>query len=189
VTPPPRPLLVVVSGLPGTGKSAVAEGLAARLRMVHLAIDVVEEAMLTAGQARGWTTGVAAYEVAGSVAAANLALGNDVCVDAVNDSEPARDTWRRSAAQGSARLHFLVTACSDPREHRRRLEGRKRPFEQVAEPTWSDVQRRAEQYATWTDPYDLLDTMQPPAVVLQAALQAIGRDRGVLPLTRHGSRT
>jgi hypothetical protein len=59
----------------------------------------------------------------------------------------------------------------------------------VAEPTWSDVQRRAEQYATWTDPYDLLDTMQPPAVVLQAALQAIGRDRGVLPLTRHGSRT
>ena len=167
----------MVSGLPGTGKSALAEGLATRLRMVHLAIDVVEEAMLAAGQPPGRTTGVAAYDVAGAVAAANLALGSDVCVDAVNDSELARETWRRSAARSGAALHFLLTSCADPHEHRRRLEGRRRPFTQVAEPTWADVQRRAQRYETWTDPHDVIDTMQPAAVALEAALKAVDRDR------------
>jgi predicted kinase len=42
-------VLIVVSGLPGTGKSAVAEGLAARLKAVHLAIDPIEDALLDAG--------------------------------------------------------------------------------------------------------------------------------------------
>src|SRR4051794_7903574 len=90
-------LLVVVSGLPGTAKSAVAGVLARRLGAPHLSIDVVEEALLAAGCPSGWTTGVAAYEAVGALAAENLALGLPVVVDAVNDSDAARQTWRTAA--------------------------------------------------------------------------------------------
>lgn len=92
------PALLVISGLPGIGKSAVASAVAQRLEAVHLSIDPVEDAMLGAGVQQGWTTGVAAYEAVRVMAENNLALGRCVVVDAVNDSEAARDTWRRAAA-------------------------------------------------------------------------------------------
>lgn len=38
--------LVVLSGLPGVGKTSVAEAIAARTGSVHLSIDAVEEAIL-----------------------------------------------------------------------------------------------------------------------------------------------
>ena len=79
--------LIVVSGLPGTGKTAVAHALADRIGAVHLSIDPVENAILGAGVERGWNTGVAAYEAVRVMAQANLVRGLTVVVDAVNDSE------------------------------------------------------------------------------------------------------
>ncbi|WP_456582145.1 AAA family ATPase [Blastococcus sp. SYSU DS0510] len=95
---------VVVSGLPGTGRSAVAAALAARIGASHLSLDPIEDALLGVGFRRGWKTGVAACEVARVVAEQNLSLDTSVVVDAVSDSEPARETWRVAAANGGAEL-------------------------------------------------------------------------------------
>src|SRR5699024_451618 len=47
--------LIVVSGLPGVGKTSVAAVVAARTRSVHLSIDAVEETILAArAVAGGW---------------------------------------------------------------------------------------------------------------------------------------
>ena len=80
-------MLVVISGLPGTGKSAVATEVAREVGGVHLSIDTVEDALLGAGFPHSWTTGVAAYEAVRSAAEQNLDLGRIVVVDAVNDSD------------------------------------------------------------------------------------------------------
>ncbi|TKJ31564.1 AAA family ATPase [Blastococcus sp. CCUG 61487] len=145
------PLLVVVSGLPGTGKSAVAAALAHRSGAVHISVDVVEDAMLGAGLPRSWETGVAAYEAARAVAEQNLAHGSTVVVDAVNDSEPARDTWRTAAATSRSRLVFVVLVLDDVAEHRRRLATRQRGLTHVPEPSWAEVRARAATYAPWSD--------------------------------------
>jgi predicted kinase len=58
---PPRPHLIVFSGLPGVGKTTVARALAARLGAVHLRIDTIEQAMRAAGAER---IGPAGYAVA-----------------------------------------------------------------------------------------------------------------------------
>lgn len=146
--------LLVVSGLPGVGKTAVATEIARRVGGVHLSVDPVEEALLAAGLPAGWNLGVGAYEAVASMAAANVALGNTVVVDAVNDSEAARGTWSRVAEP----VTFAVLTCSDPVEHRRRLEGRHRGFTRVPEPTWSKVCDRATNYAPWTGEYVEVDT-------------------------------
>lgn len=52
--------LVVLSGLPGVGKTSIAEIVAARTGSVHLSIDEVEESILACGLPRGWQVGVAA---------------------------------------------------------------------------------------------------------------------------------
>jgi predicted kinase len=144
-------MLIVVSGLPGTGKSAVAAELAARLGAVHLSIDPIEDALLGAGLPPSWETGVAAYEAARAVAEQNLTRGRTVVVDAVNDSEPARDTWRVGAARAEVRLAFVLLTLDDETEHRRRLEGRVRELAHVPEPSWDDVCARAAAYAPWAD--------------------------------------
>ncbi|SEM07526.1 AAA domain-containing protein [Blastococcus sp. DSM 46786] len=144
-------MLVVVSGLPGTGKSAVAAALAARSGAVHVSIDPIEDALLGAGLPRSWETGVAAYGAARAVAEQNLVLGRPVVVDAVNDTEPARDTWRAASAAAGADLAFVLLTLDDKAEHRRRLHGRQRTLAHVPEPSWDEVTARAAAYAPWVD--------------------------------------
>lgn len=144
-------MLVVISGLPGTGKTAVAEEVARDADAVHLSIDTVENALLGVGFPRSWTTGVAAYEAARAVVEQNLGLGRIVVVDAVNDSEAARDTWRRAAATTDAPLLFVLLTLDDEAEHRRRLEGRTRNLTNVPEPSWDDVRGRGVTFEPWVD--------------------------------------
>src|SRR5947209_13190743 len=81
----------------------------------------------------------------------NLALGTSVVVDAVNDSEPARQTWRTAAANTEAELVFILLTLNDDAAHRRRLEGRVRQLTHVPEPSWADVLARAAAYAPWAE--------------------------------------
>jgi len=71
-------VLVVMAGLPGSGKSAVAEDLAAALGCAVLSVDPVEAAMWRAGVGRDQPTGLAAYVIVEVLAAEQLALGHDV---------------------------------------------------------------------------------------------------------------
>jgi predicted kinase len=169
-------VLIVIPGLPGTGKSAVAAALAARLRAVHLSIDPVEDALLGAGLPRSWETGVAAYEATRVMAEQNLALGTSVVVDAVNDSEPARQTWRIAAANAGAELAFVLLTLNDEAEHRRRLEGRVRELTHVPEPSWADVLAGAEAYAPWAEGACLRIDAEP--AVDEVALELMGRLSG-----------
>lgn len=150
--------LVVISGLPGVGKTAVAASVAARTISVHLSVDPVEDAMLDCGLPSGWNTGVAAYEAVRTLAEQNISLGHPVVVDAVNDSEAARDTWRNAASQQGATLKLVHLTCGDPVEHRRRLEGRQRGFTRLPEPTWHQVLDRKRDYPAWNDPHLEIDT-------------------------------
>jgi hypothetical protein len=81
-----------------------------------------------------------------------------VVVDAVNDSEEARDTWRAAAHNSKAALTFTVLTCSDVDEHRRRLEGRSRGFSRLPEPSWSQVLDRSGDYAPWNCEHLEVDT-------------------------------
>lgn len=148
----------MLSGLPGVGKTSVAVIVAARTSSVHLSIDAVEDSILACGLPRGWEVGVAAYEATRAMAELNLRLGHDVVVDAVNDSDEARQTWRTAAARTGADLHFVHLVLSEEQEHRRRLQGRERGLAHVSEPTWVDVQQRRADYAAWTDPVAEVDT-------------------------------
>ena len=169
--------LIVVSGLPGVGKTSVAEAVAARTGSVHLSIDAVEESILACGLPPGWQVGVAAYEAARAMAEQNLRLGHDVVVDAVNDSEPARQTWRSAASRTGAHLQFVHLVISDVREHERRLSDRGRGLAHVGEPSWPDVQRRRIEYAEWTDEILEIDTGERTVEDVAGVLVALSESR------------
>ncbi|MEO2129975.1 MAG: AAA family ATPase [Microbacterium sp.] len=168
-------MLVVISGLPGTGKTAVATEVARDAEAVHLSIDTVEDALLGAGFPPSWTTGVAAYEAVRAATEQNLDLGRIVVVDAVNDSEPARDTWRRAAETAGVPLMFVLLTLDDEVEHRRRLEGRSRNFANVLEPSWDDLSSRRASFEPWGDVHlrvDASESMQHIVSVILSRLSA-----------------
>ena len=129
--------------------------------------------MLGAGAERGWTTGVAAYEAVRVMAQDNLVRGLTVVVDAVNDSEAARNTWRRAGAAAATPVLFILLRLDDEAEHRRRLHGRERGMEHLGEPTWDEVQGRAEAYEPWIGPYVEVDASQSLAQVVTRVLDVI----------------
>ncbi len=170
-------MLIVISGLPGTGKSTVGEAVARRHHAVWLSVDDVEDALLGVGLASDWTAGVAAYEAVAAAAAENLRLGHVVIVDAVNDSEAARDTWRRAAEAASAPLVFVLLAPPGEREHRLRLEGRTRRLLHQSEPTWESVLERARTYERWREPPVSVDSGQSLAAVVDEVAALVPRHR------------
>jgi AAA domain len=77
-------LLVLMSGLPGVGKSAIADALGERLPAVVVSVDEIEAAMLRSGIDRPFETGLAAYNAGAAIAEHQLRLGLSVIADAAN---------------------------------------------------------------------------------------------------------
>ena len=148
-------MLIVFGGLPGTGKTTVAGGVAARWPSFLLRIDVIEQAMRNAGIPNE-VMGPAGYEVAGALAAANLRGGATVIIDAVNPVAESRAAWRAIAAAACVRLVEIELVCSDARLHRARLEGRTGDIAGLVQPSWPDVLARL--YEPWPEPHAIIDT-------------------------------
>src|SRR6185437_7081231 len=116
-----RTVLIVTAGLPGAGKSTIAEVVGNRVGAPVVSVDPIESAILRAGIDADEPTGLAAYLVAETIAEAVLAGGGSVIVDAVNAVEPARDQWVKLAARQEVAIKFLEVVCSDPELHRTRM--------------------------------------------------------------------
>lgn len=155
-------MVIVLSGLPATGKSTLGAALARRLSLPLFSVDPIEAGMLRAGLSQSFETGLAAYLVAEALVDSQLSLGQGAIVDAVNAEEDAKDTWRRVARRHSTTLCVIECVCPDDRVHRSRLESRQRAVAPVLrEPTWDDVRRRRRAYTTWAEPHLRVDTLQP----------------------------
>jgi len=167
-------VLIVLSGLPGTGKSAVADGVGRALHIPVLSVDPIESAIVQSGIERSFETGLAAYVVAETAADRNLANGLDVIIDAVNAVEPARNTWRVLARQHDVRLVLIECLVSDRAVHAARLAARDRGLA-IPEPSWDDVERRRIEWTSWPEPHLTLDALDPIEVNVKEALDYIAR--------------
>ncbi len=148
-------MLIAFAGLAGTGKTTLARALAQQLRATYLRIDTIEQALRDSATLAA-EVGPAGYLVAYALAEANLRLGRIVIADSVNPLRITRDSWRRSAATAAAPIAEVEIICSDPAEHRRRVETRTVDIEGLAAPNWQKVIER--DYEPWDRPHIVIDT-------------------------------
>lgn len=169
-----RSLLVVMMGLPGSGKSAIAEGLARALAIPVFSVDPLEAVMLRRGIKREHGSGHAAYDLAATLARSQLTLGQSAIIDAVNSIEIARAWWRDLAAEFGVPRPLIECVCSDAEFHRRRLESRNRGIAGfIYEPSWDDVMNRAREYEPCAEDRLVIDAVHPLEENLATAIDYV----------------
>ena len=150
-----KPVLVIFSGLPGTGKTTLAKEIAHYLGATHIRIDTIEQAlrrsMLKINQVED-----AGYEIGYAMAKDNLLLGNTVVADSVNPIEITREAWLLVAQEVGCASIEVEVICSDSHEHQKRVETRLSDIVGLKQPNWNDVITR--EYHAWKREHIVINT-------------------------------
>jgi predicted kinase len=139
-------MLVLMTGLPGTGKSAIAEAVAQVLPAAILSADPIDAAIARAGLDD--PEGIAGYEAMKALAEEHLRLGLHVVIDAVNPFAWERDEYFEMARRRGERVRVIRTICSDVALHQQRIAERHAAGLKAI--TWEGVERQIAYY----EPYD-----------------------------------
>jgi predicted kinase len=165
-------MLIIFGGLPGTGKTAIAQQLARELGAVYLRIDSIEQAIRDTGVVSK-SLDDAGYRVGYAVAEDDLRLGKTVVADSVNPLRLTRDAWVSVADRARAKAIEVEVTCSDPAQHRNRVETRSADIKGLRLPTWQEVVSR--EYEPWERDHIVIDTASRSVAANVNELKALAK--------------
>jgi len=173
--------LIVFSGLPGTGKTSLAEATGRALSLPVFSRDRLEATLrrcqITSEHGRG--AGWAAYELLTDLARTQLRLGASVILDSVATYTNVRATWRALAARHQAGFRVVECICSDEALWRQRLLSRDRHIPGWYELDWRDVEAVRRRFVPWTGERLVVDSVEPLETNLAKVIAYLktGRER------------
>ena len=156
-----QPILVIFTGVPGTGKTILAEHAAQWLHAPLFNKDELEATLWRSRIGRDANSGWASYELLTTLARGQLRRRQSAILDSVATLERIRSPWRALAAEFAIPLRIVQTICSDDATHRARLHVRQRGIPGWPELTWDEAVRVAETFEPWTDTRLILDAVEP----------------------------
>ena len=148
-------MLIIICGLPATGKTTLARALARQIDAIHLRVDTIEQAIIRSGPAPE-LLGPAGYSVAYAVAEDQLRQGFTVIAESVSPLAITRAAWRDVATRAQVGALEAEIVCSDAAEHRHRAEHRNVDIPGLVPPGWDAIVNR--EYAPWDREHLVLDT-------------------------------
>ena len=161
--------LVVLGGLPGTGKSTLADALAADIGAAVFNKDRLEASLWRDGITADQGSWDAAEHLLTTLAGEQLRRGQSAILDTVARRADSRAAWRATAEEFGAPFRLIECVCSDQDLHRRRLDGRTRGIPGWYEVSWEDVERVRSRAEPWPEERLVLDAAAPLADNLAAA--------------------
>ena len=144
--------LIIFSGLPGTGKSTLAEAVGRVLGIPVFAKDWLEATLIRSeliASNHNKPLGSAGYRLLTTLAEHQFILGQSAILDSVASTKSIRDVWRQLSEQYNADWRVIECVCSDESLHRSRLKERRRNIPGWHELEWSEVERVKQYYLPW----------------------------------------
>jgi predicted kinase len=152
--------LIIFSGLPGTGKSSLAEALGRQLSIPVFAKDWLEATLLRSGLMASdpeKSIGFMGYELLTTLAERQLMLNQSGILDSVASTQSIRNTWRQLCDQYQAQWRVIQCICSDESVHRAHLAKRQRKIPGWHELEWRDVEKVKVYFSPWQGEHLVLD--------------------------------
>lgn len=137
------------SGLPGTGKTTLAEALGRRWRIPVFAAAWTIGALQRFGLVDRANRGPAAYALLRMLAERQLSLGQSAILDGMFGSEDVRTDFRHLASSRGAAWAGVECRISDPELHRRRIAGRHQQIPGWPDPDWAHVEEMRPRFKPW----------------------------------------
>jgi predicted kinase len=176
------PIVVAFSGVPGTGKSTLAEAIASDIGAPVFNFDWLMgaltpfEGVQQAIQSDRNVFRAVGYSLITQCVEKQLRSGQSAVIDCVVRS-PIEQTWRELADRYGVPLHFVECECSDIEVHRSRIVGRVRDIPGWEELKWEWVVHSRATYVPLGCEKLALDTVAPVADSLARVREYIGEKR------------
>jgi predicted kinase len=156
--------LIIFSGLPGTGKSTLAEAVGRQLSIPVFAKDwleatLVRSELIPSNPAK--PLGSAGYQLLTTLAERQLMLQQSIILDSVASTQSIRDRWHQLSQQYKAEWRVIECMCSDESFHRTQLSKRERQIPGWHELEWSEVEKVKEYFVPWREEHLVLDMINP----------------------------
>lgn len=162
--------VILTCGLPGTGKSALAEELAKALSLPLFSKDVLEASILESGVLPKEQLNGVGYVLLKNLVNEHLKRQSSVIVDFTADRNRVNELWPELLTKN---LTVIECVCSDTAEHKRRIESRKRNITGWYELSWQEVEEISTRYTPLVSNRLVLDTIQSSSSLLANALSYV----------------
>jgi predicted kinase len=166
-------VLVVFSGLPGTGKTVLAEATAQARQLPVFSVAWTLGALAPFGILKSKRRRPIAYALLTMLVRRQLELGQSAIVDGMVGEQKVRSDWLQLAQRNGAVFLPIECVCSDEELHRQRIEARQETIPGWPDPDWSHVEEMRFDYEPWTQDRLILDAVEPLANNCRAALAYI----------------
>jgi predicted kinase len=163
--------LIIVAGMPGSGKTTLARMVAETLRIALLSKDRVQRVL----RDRGLTDPASGegYYVILDLADEQLSLGVSVILDATFPLDHFRSVASDMAARHDARFCAVYCYCSDEALWRSRMQRRVEYVPGWKPVGWEDVERMRDYYQPWGENALAVDSLFPAEINFPAVLSYI----------------
>jgi predicted kinase len=183
-------MVIVVSGPPCVGKTAVAEPLAREFGFPLFSVDLLQqvlarpELMVSPGQLS--RVGATAIELQSALLERQLALGVGAILEHTVD-RGLRERWKAIAGHFDAPYFGIECVCSDRALHRQRFDAR--PEFRIGEwlLTWEFIERTLNTYAPDEEAAIVLDSTNPLEQNVATTFAALRALRPSTPCDPHAA--
>lgn len=130
------PSIIVVCGIPATGKSTLASALSKELDLLFLSKDKLEATLVKNNAVVVSQLNGIGYALLEEIALSEVSAGRSVIIDCIAPMKRAKKYWASFEEQT---VKYIECICSDKDLHKNRLESRIRNIQGWYELTWADV--------------------------------------------------